>query len=63
MKRKLSKEEVRQFFQTCAAQFDEAGFVIHAVRFTRDENDNLSDIHLNFTETDTITHKNEQNPK
>lgn len=63
MKRKLSKEEIRQFFQTCAAQFDEAGFVIHAVRFIRDEDGKLSDIHLNFTETDTIIHSDEKNSK
>ncbi len=63
MKRRFDKEEIRQFFQTCVAQFDEAGFALHAVRFVRDEDGNLADIHLNYSETDTTIQTDEKNSK
>lgn len=63
MKRKISTEEVRQFFETCIAQFDEAGLLLHAVRFIRDEEGKLEQISLNYSEIDINIHKDEKNPK
>lgn len=61
MKRKISADEVRQFFQTSNKQFEEAGFYLNAIRFKRNENGALEDINLNYTEVnkefdDTIQH-------
>lgn len=64
MKRKIYADEVRRFFEAAIRQFDEAGFYLHSVRIHRKSDDGkCSEITLNYSEDDTITHKNEQNPK
>lgn len=62
MKRNIDIEELRRFFDTCIHQFDETNIRLHSVRFIRDEDGNLADIHLNYTETETIIQADEKKP-
>lgn len=59
MTRRITADEVRRFFQSANRQFEEAGFFIHCVRFTRTPTDPDSDtetqaentsVTLNYTE-------------
>lgn len=63
MKRKVSIEEIRQFFETCITQFDESGLPLHAVRFIRDDEGKLERISLNYSEIDINIHNSDENPK
>lgn len=50
MKRTITADEVRRFFEVCVKQFDEAGFYLHSVRIHRSE----TPIHPKLR---SITHK------
>jgi len=50
MKRHITAEEVRRFFETVNRQFEEAGFYLNSVRFHRNNPENAAKITLNYTE-------------
>lgn len=55
MKRHITADEVRRFFETVNRKFEEAGFYLNSVRFHRDEPQICTNITLNYTErTDDI---------
>lgn len=53
MKRKITADEVRDFFLACDRQFCEAGFYLHSVKFIRTAYDQPPTIQLNFDEKET----------
>jgi len=54
MKRKITAEEVKNFFEACNKEFEEAGFVMHDIHFTRAEDGTLRSVTLNYTENDML---------
>lgn len=54
MKRKITADEVRRFFEGCNRQFEEAGFFLNSVRFSRTEEGKLRSVTLNYTENDML---------
>lgn len=52
MKRKITPQEVRHFFETANKQFEEAGFCLNNVHFTRDDDGKLTEIRMSYTEED-----------
>lgn len=50
MKRHITADEVRRFFEAANRQFEEAGFYLNSVRFHRNVPEKTDKITLNYTE-------------
>ena len=55
MRRKISAEDVRHFFETAERQFRESGFVLHSVRFVRSSDDKEPLVRMHFSEVEPKT--------
>ena len=62
MKRTITADEVRRFFESCIKQFDEAGFYLHSVRIYRSESPNTPQITLNYSQDEELHRTNTKNP-
>ena len=62
MKRTITADEVRSFFESCIKQFDEAGFYLYSVRIHRSESPNTPQITLNYSQDEELHHTNTKNP-
>lgn len=50
MKRKITSEDVRRFFEAAERQFRESGFVLHGVRFVRPSEGGEPLVRLHYSE-------------
>lgn len=62
MKRTITADEVRSFFESCIKQFDEAGFYLHSVRIHRSESPQYPQILLNYTQDEELHRTDPKNP-
>lgn len=62
MKRTITADEVRSFFESCIKQFDEAGFYLHSVRIHRSESQNTPQITLNYSQDEELHRTDPKNP-
>ena len=62
MKRTITADEVRSFFESCIKQFDEAGFYLHSVRIHRSESPKYPQILLNYTQDEELHRTDPKNP-
>ncbi len=50
MKRKITADDVRRFFETAERQFRDSGFVLHGVRFVRPSDGGEPLVRLHYSE-------------
>lgn len=62
MKRTITADEVRRFFEVCVKQFDEAGFYLHSVRIHRSETPNTPQITLNYSQDEELHRTESKSP-
>jgi hypothetical protein len=55
MKRKITSEDVRRFFESAERQFRESGFVLHGVRFVRSSDDKEPLVRMHYSEVEPKT--------
>lgn len=60
MQTELTIEDIRNFFTTADKQFEKAGILINRVRFSRDEDGNLTGVLLAYEQREDEQKENER---